>query len=419
MNRLSLIVRNKIDPALLVISENIYLSAVRNGLVSVTPLTIIGGVFVIISFFPVPGWNKLIAPLLPVLKIPVSATFGLLSVFVCFGISHELASKLGVNGLSAALTSVLLFLMIHLSLDSHTGEPELSIGCLGASGLFTAIMVAVVSVRVQKFFYDRNFVIRMPESVPAAVYESFQALVPLVFLIAAFWTLRFLLGVDINTCVQKMFQPLIAALDSLPGILLYAFVVTLLWSVGINGDNAMDAIVAPVFLQYLAANTEALAKGQPLPYTTALGFFSVFANVGGTGATIALSLILLNSRNTVYRKVSRLGLSTQFFQINEPVFFGLPIIMNPVFMIPYILSSLTLTAVTYLLMIWGIIGKPCVNIPWTTPPIISHYLVTGGDWRACVWGVISIATAMLIYYPFARFAERKAPEQGAGEGGQA
>jgi len=355
----------------------------------------------------VPGWNSLVAPLLPLLKIPVAATFGLLSVFVCFSISHELARKSNLEGLSAALTAVLVFLMIHLSLDSHTGIPELSIESLGTSGLFTAIIIAICSVRVQKFFYDRNIVIRLPENVPAAVYESFQALIPLLFLTASFWALRFLLGVDLNMYVQKVFQPLIFALDTLPGIMLYAFVVTLLWSVGINGDNALDAIVAPVFLQYLAMNTEAMAKGQPLPYTTASGFFSVFANVGGTGATLALTLVLLNSRNAVFRKVSRLGLPTQIFQINEPVFFGLPIVMNPVFMVPYILSSLTLTCITYLLMTWKLIGRPCVNIPWTMPPIISHYLATGGDWRACVWGAVSILVAMLIYYPFARIAENR------------
>jgi PTS system cellobiose-specific IIC component len=419
MKKLSLLVKEKIEPALLVFSENIYLSAIRSGLVSVTPLTIIGGMFVIISFFPFPGWNKLIAPLLPLLKIPVSATFGLLSVFVCFSISHELARKFNMESLSASLTAVLIFLMIHLSLDSHTGIPELSIESLGASGLFTAIIIAVLSVRVQKIFYDCNIVIRLPKNVPAAVYESFQALIPLLFLIAALWTLRFLLGVDISTCVQKLFQPLAVALNTLPGIMLYAFAVTLLWSVGINGDNAMDAVVAPVFLQYLALNTEAMANGQPLPCTTALGFFSVFANVGGTGATLALALLLLNSKNAVFRQVSRLSMPTQFFQINEPIFFGLPIVMNPVFMVPYILSSLTLTAATWLLMTWGLIGRPCVNIPWTTPPIISHYLVTGGDWRACIWGVISIVTAMLIYYPFARLAERKAQSQEAENAGQA
>jgi PTS system cellobiose-specific IIC component len=222
-----------------------------------------------------------------------------------------------------------------------------------------------------------------------------------------FWLIRFVLGVDINNLVQAALKPLVFALNTLPGILVYAFLVTLLWSVGINGDNAMDAIVAPIFLQYLAANVVATTHGQPLPYVTANGFFTTFVNVGGTGATIALALIMMNSKEPGFRKISRISLPTQIFQINEPIFFGFPIVLNPIFMIPYILNALILTAATYLLMYWNIIHKPFVNVPWTTPPIIGHYLVSGGDWKAAVWGAISIVLAMVVYFPFAKAAERQ------------
>jgi PTS system cellobiose-specific IIC component len=177
--------------------------------------------------------------------------------------------------------------------------------------------------------------------------------------------------------------------------------------VGINGDNAMDAVVAPIFFQYLGANVEAMTHGQPLPYITANGFFSTFVNVGGTGATLGLALVLWNSKEPGFRKVSRLSLPTQIFQINEPIFFGIPIVLNPIFMIPYVLNALLLTTCTYMLMYWNVIKRPFDNVPWTTPPIIGNYLVTGGDWRAAVWGVVSILIAMLIYYPFAKVAERQ------------
>ena len=140
---------------------------------------------------------------------------------------------------------------------------------------------------------------------------------------------------------------------------------------------------------------------------TALGFFTTFVNVGGTGATIALAFVMWNSKEPAFRKVSRVSLPTQIFQINEPIFFGLPIVLNPVFMIPYILNALILTAATFLLMHWNVIHKPFVAVPWTTPPIIGHYLVSGGDWRAAVWGVLSILIAMVVYFPFARAAERQ------------
>jgi PTS system cellobiose-specific IIC component len=264
-----------------------------------------------------------------------------------------------------------------------------------------------VSVRIQKLFTDTNMVIKLPASVPTIVYESFVSLTPLCFLIVVFWAIRFVAGVDIDHFVQALFKPLVFALNTLPGILMYALLVTMLWSVGINGDNAVDAIVAPIFLQYLAANVQAMTSGQPLPYVTAYGFFTTFVNVGGTGATIALALVLWNSKEPGFRKISRVSLPTQIFQINEPIFFGLPIVLNPIFMVPYVLNALILTAGGYLLMHWNVIHKPFVNIPWTTPPIVGHYLVSGGDWRAALWGVVSIAIAAIVYLPFARAAERQ------------
>ena len=351
----------------------------------------------------VTGWDILVAPYLQLLQIPVTATFGMLGVFVCFAVSHDLGKQLKQEAVVSASMATAIFLMISLKLEDLTLITE----NLGSKGMFTAIIVALVSVRVQKFFTDKNLVIKMPANVPPVVYESFLSLSPLCFLVLVFWLIRFVAGVDIDHVVQTVFKPLVFALNTLPGILVYAFLVTLLWSVGINGDNAVDAIVAPIFLQYLAANVAATTAGQPLPYITAYGFFTTFVNVGGTGATIALALVLWNSKEPGFRKVSRISLPTQIFQINEPIFFGLPIVLNPIFMAPYILNALILTAGSYLLMHWHLINKPFVNVPWTTPPIIGHYLVSGGDWRAAAWGAVSIVIAMAVYYPFAKAAERQ------------
>ncbi len=403
MNKATGFLNQTLVPVLTALSENTYLSAIRAGMVSVVPLTIIGGLFTIVTFLPITGWDKVIAPYLQLLQIPVTATFGMLGVFVCFAVSYDLGKQLKQEAVVSASMATAIFLMIALKLEDQTLITE----NLGSKGMFTAIIVALVSVRVQKFFTDKNLVIKMPANVPSVVYESFLSLVPLCFLVVVFWLIRFVAGVDIDHIVQSAFKPLVFALNTLPGILVYAFLVTLLWSVGINGDNAVDAIVAPIFLQYLAANVAATAANEPVPYITALGFFTTFVNVGGTGATIALALVLWNSKEPGYRKVSRLSLPTQIFQINEPIFFGLPIVLNPIFMAPYILNALILTSGSYLLMHWHLINKPFVNVPWTTPPIIGHYLVSGGDWRAAVWGAVSIVIAMAVYYPFAKAAERQ------------
>jgi PTS system cellobiose-specific IIC component len=384
------------------ISSNAYLAAIRAGMVAVVPLTIVGGLFMIAAFLPVRGWEERSAAFRPLLEIPVAATFGVLGLVACFAIAHELGRRLNMEPLASAIVAVVVFLLIQLQADG-----TLRFENLGSRGLFTAILVAVVSVSVQRSFTGTRFVIRMPSGVPDVVAQSFLSLVPLAVLVAGFWIVRFVVGLDINGAVQDAFAPLVFALNTLPGILTYALLVTILWSVGINGDNAVDAIVAPIFLQYLAANVEARSAGLPLPYVTANGFFTTFVNVGGTGATIALALVLWRSPDAGFRKVSRLSLPTQVFQINEPIFFGLPIVLNPILMVPYILNALILTASSYLLMSWSMIGRPIVNVPWTTPPVIGHYLVTGGDWRAAVWGVLSIGLAMIVYYPFARAAERR------------
>lgn len=408
MKRVTEFLNRHLVPALTVLSENTYLSAIRAGMVSVVPLTIIGGLFMVIAEFPVAAWTDFIAPWHQLLEYPFKATFGLLAVFVSFAIGYDLGARFKLDPLSSASIATLVFLLLQLQLVPGD-EPSivLDMDGLGSGGLFTAIVVALICVRVQKFFTDRNLVIKLPESVPAVVYESFLSLIPMCVLVLVFWGIRFGLGVDINHQVQLLFKPLVFALNTLPGILVYAFCVTLLWSVGINGDNAMDAVVAPVFLAGLMANAEAMSAGQPLTNITALGFFTTFVNVGGTGATLALALVMINSKEPGFRKVSRLSLPTQIFQINEPIFFGFPIVLNPIFMMPYILNALILTTITYLLMDWGIIQKPFVNVPWTTPPIIGHYLVSGGDWKAAVWGVISIVLAMAVYYPFAKVAERQ------------
>jgi PTS system cellobiose-specific IIC component len=402
--------KKAVTVSLIALSENAYVSAIRAGMVSVVPLTIVGGLFMIVAHLPIEGWEARIARYQPLLQVPVTATFGVLAVVACFSIAYDLGARLKQKAVVSATLATVAFLLIQIDVQQLAVEMD----GLGSAGLFTAILVAVVSVRVQKAFTDWDLVIKMPPGVPAIVYQSFLSLTPFVFLIVMFWLIRFVAGVDIDHVVQRAFSPLVFALNTLPGILGYALLVTMLWSVGINGDNAVDAIVAPIFLQYLSANVTAMTEGQPLPYATAYGFFTTFVNVGGTGATLALALILWRSKDAQFRSIGRVSLPTQIFQINEPIFFGLPIVLNPVFMVPYICNALILTAGTYLLMQWSLIHKPFVNVPWTTPPVIGHYLVSGGDWKAAVWGVASIVIAGLVYFPFAKAAERQ--RRHAGEG---
>jgi PTS system cellobiose-specific IIC component len=228
VNQATAFLNKRVVPALTVLSENTYLSAIRAGMVSVVPLTIIGGLFIIVAFLPVNGWDKIIAPYLQLLQVPVTATFGLLSVFVCFAIGYDLGKQFKQEAIVSATIATVVFLMIQLKLGEKPDDIAFSMDSLGSKGLFTAVLIALICVRVQKFFTDKNIVIKLPENVPPVVYESFLSLSPLFFLVLVFWVIRFVLGVDIDHIVQTAFKPVVFALNTLPGILVYAFLVTLL-----------------------------------------------------------------------------------------------------------------------------------------------------------------------------------------------
>ena len=179
MNGATGLLNKHLVPALTALSENTYLSAIRAGMVSVVPLTIIGGLFMIVSYLPITGWDEMVAPYLPLLQIPVTATFGLLSVFACFAIGYDLGKQFKQEAVVSAAMATVIFLMIQIKLSDQT----FTMDNLGSKGLFTAILIALVSVRVQKFFTDKNFVIKLPANVPPIVYESFLSLSPLFFLV--------------------------------------------------------------------------------------------------------------------------------------------------------------------------------------------------------------------------------------------
>lgn len=397
---------NVIVPPLAKLGELKHLRAIRNGLAVTIPFIIIGSLFLIISNLPISGWDKIIGGYADKLAVPVNVSFGMLAVLASLGIGYNLSKEVGVDPISGALLSLVAFFVTQV-----TDKYALDTSNFGSSGLFTAIIVSIIAVESMKFFIKKNIVIRLPEGVPPAVANSFISLLPGAAVIVLLWFIRVVLGFDITAFLKMVFSPLVFALNTLPGILVYMLMVCLLWVVGIHGDNIMSAVGAPIFLQYITENSQAFLNHQPIPYITAQGFIDFFVNIGGTGATLALVILMIGSKSKVYNSLGKLALPSGIFEINEPVTFGFPIVLNPIMMIPYIVTPLILTTVTYLLMYFHIIGRPVILVPWTMPPIISHFLVTGGDWRAAVWGLISIIISALVYFPFFKVAERRQLEE--------
>lgn len=389
-------------PILTKIGEEKHLQGIRNGIILTIPFTIAGSIFLIISALPFSGWDQFIEPFFPILRVPVNVTFGALSIIAAVGIGYNLAKIYKLNTISGALISLIGFLVLQI-----TPEYTLDTSMFGAEGLFTAIIVAVLTIEIQKFFVKRDLIIKLPENVPPAISNSFAALVPVVVSISLLWCVRAVLNFDLSSFINTIFEPAVFALNTLPGILVYTLLVGLLWIVGIHGDSIMYAVGMPIFMQYLSVNAEAVMAGEAIPYITAYGFRELFINLGGTGATIALVILMLRSRDKGYKTLGKVSLLPGIFEINEPVTFGFPIVLNPIMIIPYIVTPLILVTGTYGLMVFDLIGKPIASVPWTMPPIISHYLVTGGDWRAAVWGAVSIIISVAIYYPFFKVAETR------------
>lgn len=391
-----------IIPVLTKIGEEKHLQGIRNGIILTIPFTIAGSIFLIISALPFPGWDELIQPYWAMLRVPVNVTFGAISLIAAVGIGYNLAKNYKLDTIMGAVMSLIGFLILQL-----TPEYTLSTSLFGAEGLFTAIIIAVFVVEVQKFFVKKDLIIKLPENVPPAIANSFAALVPVIFSLSLLWFVRVILQFDLSAFINTIFRPAVFALNTLPGTLVYTLLVCLLWTVGIHGDSVMYAVGMPIFMQYLAANTNAFMAGEAIPYITAYGFRELFMNVGGTGATIALVILMLRSKDRGYKALGRISLVPGIFEINEPITFGFPIVLNPLMMIPFIVTPLILATGTYALMAFNWIGRPVASIPWTMPPIIGPYLVTGGDWRAAVWSAVSIIIAVAIYLPFFKAAEAR------------
>jgi PTS system cellobiose-specific IIC component len=402
MDKLMNWLQDTIIPPLSRLGNQRHLVAVRNGLTLTLPAIISGSIFLIIGNIPIESWTNFLAPYEDMINAAVGVSFGIISLLAAIGIGYELSKSYDLDAISGAGLSVMAFITTQLS-DGFTIDPA----GFDSTGLFTAIIAGIVTTEIYHFCIKKNWVFKLPEGVPPAVSNSFVSLIPAMLILVLFWTIRVPLHFNITEFIQSIFSPLLHALNSLPGILLYTFLVSLLWCAGIHGDMTLEGVADPIFLAFVAANASAYAKGEALPYITASGFSSLFVNVGGTGATLTLVLLMIFSKSKTYKELGKVALPGSIFEINEPVIFGFPIIMNPLMMIPFILIPLVLAASSYFLMSIGLVGRPMMMVPWTMPPIIGPLMATGWDIRAAIWSGVEIVIAIVIYMPFFKIAEKQ------------
>ena len=390
----------KLLPVANKLAQNKFLSAIRDGVSVSIPFSIIGAFALIFACFPVESVANFFAPAADFLFSYSTVTLDCLGIIALIGIAYNVAVQYGTDPISTVLMSVASFLLF--TLDEGFG---LNTANFSAAGMFSAIIISFVVTMVFKFFVDKNFVIKLPDGVPPAIANSFVSLLPALANLTIAAVVRVALGIDLNTVITNLFAPLVSGMNSLPGYCFFVFLMCLLWVCGIHGDNTLSPISSPISAVLMAENLAAFAAGEPIPNIGT--FISLFVNFSGTGATIGLVICMMLSKAKRYNQLGKLALGPALFNINEPVTFGAPVVMNPVLAIPYVLCPVVLTAATWLLMQFNIIGRVCIEVPWTCPPIIGAYLCTL-DWKAAVWNAIEIVISYLFYKPF--FAKQEAME---------
>ncbi|MCM3077660.1 PTS cellobiose transporter subunit IIC [Brevibacillus invocatus] len=429
---------NRVMPVAGRIAEQKHLQAIRDGIILTLPLLIIGSLFLIIGFLPFPGYSDFMSATfgenwLTKLLYPVNATFDIMALIVSFGVAYRLAEKYKVDPLSAGAISVAAFLLATPYKTMFTPEGAsaavevggvIPVALMGSQGLFVAMLLAIISTEIYRKIIQKNIVITMPDGVPPAVSRSFVALIPAFVVLLVVWLLRILLENTSFESIHNIVSDLLAVpLNALGGSLIGAIIAVLfvhmLWAVGLHGAAIVGGVMSPIWLSLMDQNRAAF-QADPngtLPNVITQQFFDLWIYAGGSGATLALVvLMLLRAKSQQMKNIGRLSIAPGLFNINEPVTFGMPIVMNPLLIIPFIIAPVVLVIISYFAMATGLVAKPSgVAVPWTTPLIISGYLATGGKISGMVLQLFNFIVSLVIYYPFFRMWDKKklAEEQGS------
>ncbi|EGP4829252.1 PTS sugar transporter subunit IIC [Enterococcus faecium] len=417
MEKLMKWVEEKLVPPMAKIGTQRHLLAIRNGVVSTLSLILIGTFFMVFINLPFPGWNEFIAPYSATIVLPFRITMGLMAIYATFVMGSDLAKSYGLDSVTGGILSLGTFFMLQVPVNVLIPEEAplgwvLPMSSLGASGMFAGILSMIFAVEVYRFFKKRNITIKMPEQVPPAVARSFEALIPGAVILTTTWLIRSVAGFDVNAALLSLFEPLTNILgNNLLGVLLPMFLIHLLWSFGIHGMSIVGAVVRPMWLIMLDENAKALADGTAatkLPYIAPEQFYQWTVTIGGAGATIVVSvLFLFFCKSKFLKEVGRFSIIPGIFNINEPMIFGAPMMLNPYMFIPFNLVPLVLTIVSYFAVKLEMVNGFTVLPTWTLPAPIGGYLSAGNDWRVVVLIVINTLIAFIIYYPFVKAYDKK------------
>lgn len=420
-----------LPPALLSLLERLgrqrHLIALRDGIISAVPIILVGSTFLLlgaqkdvcrfIDAHGVPGFLQW-APIAwymtnaDVLLVPYRLTMALLSLYVVCTVAGSLARQYSLPVMPSCAGALATFLMTaapQMAAFDGKNARVVVMEDLGPAGLFLAIACALGSVELARV------IIRPKPSegtagaegdvdaqgVPRAVGDAFRSFLPMLISVTLVWYVRHCLGVNLRQELVWALAPLERLGDSLACVLVVNLVLHLLQFAGVHGVSVINALFLTFWTQWLVANSDAHLAGQPLPYITAYPFYQWFVWIGGAGATLPAVLLLLRARHPHARAMARLALVPSLFNVNEPFIFGLPVVLSPVFAVPFIAAPVACAGVAWLALRFGLVARPFIEVPWVLPCFLGAPLSTG-DWRALVLLAVNMALSALIWWPFLR-----------------
>jgi len=405
------------------VAANRYIGAIRDGMSLTIPLVIIGSFFVLFMNFPLDSWKEFIAPYSEAIGLVPKFTSDFMAAFVIIGIASSLAGYYDLDKVTAISLSFVAFLISAVQITTISSEDAASIGSalsgglmsmgnFGATGLFTAMLTTIFSVEMIRLFSKTKLMIKMPAGVPNSVANSFAVLVPFAVTILVLWVIRAVFNIDLNEVIRTVFSPLrVFAGNSIFAVIVPIIIICFFWLLGIHGMVIVTPILTPLWYEQLQGNMDALTAGATsltVPNIVPEQFFQWFVWIGGAGGTLGLVLVMaLFARSKFLKQFWKITIIPSIFNINEPLMFGLPIIMNPLFAIPFVLAPLAMGCVTYIAMSMGIVGRAVAIVPWTLPAPIGALMSTNFSFGAMLLCIINIVISMLIYYPFIKVMDNK------------
>lgn len=442
--KISQFMDEKLSTPMAKLAEQRHLRAIRDGIIATLPLIIVSSMFMVIAFLPnqMPEtWaiTQFIKENQFKILLPYRMSMYIMTLYAVFGIGYSLARSYKLDGLSGGIMAELAYLLtiipklvpaasdavkelaatspdLQSYLDSAASGFVIPMGSLGSGGMFIGIIAAIFAVEVFRFTETKNFKISMPPQVPASVARSFEALVPTAIILIVVSAITMFIGVDVHGIMTKLVAPLVSATDTLPSVLVIIFIGMLFWTFGIHGWSIVGTVARPLWLTLLDNNSAAWAAGDAIPHIGPEPFYQWFIMIGGSGTTIGLAILfLLKSKSAYGKALGKTAFIPAIFNINEPMIFGAPIVLNPILMIPFIIAPMLSATVAWLATSLGLVNRVVALAPWTLPGPIGAYLATGGDWRGAVLNIVLILLSIVIYLPFFRIYDNKLKAEESGE----